>query len=382
MTTTDTPFLNLKDWLDQTLPWLRADGLPNVLQNPHTQLLEIMRKAQRENRANEIWDLINKLEELANRAGDTREKGEILINCAKIAADLENLKSALYYFQGAEGKYKGFPHQHAVVLWMMGCVHWIMNEKVDGITAWQNAIVQFEERRSNAQVDSQITRWYDERLDRMKQALATAIDKGQLPICNLSTALDPAPPADVDADAEADDDRSFFDGDSLRWVSCQVSESVPAGGFGPTGFDPDPLGFLEISEVLIEDEPYQVFSVQRPSPRRNIVDISSLYRYQTVYVTGTSMNAAKPIPIVEGDFVLIQAQPDVDDNEIVVAGITGYDERATIKRLKRRNGKIRLVPETTDPKNSEIDWDKEFSELDEDFKIIGTVIAIFKKKSG
>ena len=380
MTTSDTQFLYLKDWLDQMLPWLRADGLPNVLQNPHTQLLEMMWKAKRENRANEIWDLINKLEELANRAGDTREKGEILINCAKIAADLENLKSALYYFQGAEGKYKGFPHQHAVVLWMMGCVHWIMNEKVDGITAWQNAIVQFEERQSNAQVDSEMTRWYSERLGRMKQALAAAIDTGQLPNCNLSTPPDPAQAVDGEADAEEDDDRSFFDGDSLRWVSCQVSESIPAGGFGPTGFDPDPLGFLEISEVLIEDEPYQVLSVQRPSSRRNIVDLSSQYRYQTVYVTGTSMNAAKPIPIVEGDFVLIQAQPHVNDNEIVVVGITGLDERATIKRLKRRNGKIRLVPETTDPKNSEIDWDKEFSELEEDFKIIGTVIAIFKKK--
>ena len=381
MTTTDTSFLNLKDWLDQTLLWLRADGLPNVLQNPHTQLLEMMRKAQRENRANEIWDLINKLEELANRAGDTREQGEILINCAKIAADLENVKSALYYFQGAKSKYTGFPHQHAVVLWMMGCVHWVMKQNVDGITTWQTAITLFRERQLNAQVDSERAKWYLERLGRMEQALATAIDTGKLPNFNLSAPQDPAQSVGGDASAESDAERYFFDGDSLRWVSCQVSESVPAGGFGPTGFDPNPLGFLEISEVLIEEEPYQVLSVQRPSQRRNSVDINSQSKYQTLCVTGTSMNAAKPIPIVEGDFVLIQAQPDVDDNEIVVAGITGYDERATIKRLKRRNGKIRLVPETTDPKNSEIDWDKEFSELDEDFKIIGTVIAIFKKKS-
>lgn len=382
MTTTDTTFLNLKAWLDQTLPWLRADGLPDMLQNPHAQLVEMMWEAKRENRASDVWNLINELEELASRTGETREKGQILLNCAKVAADLENLKSALYYFQGAEGKYKGFPHQNAIVLWMKGCVHWVMNEKVEGITAWQSAIMLFRERRSNAQVASAIANWYDERVERMEWALRTAIERGELPICNLSTPPDPAPPEDVDADAEPDADRFFFDGDSLRWVSCQVSESIPAGGFGPTSFDPHPLGFLEISEVLIEDEPYQVLSVQRPSSRRNIVDINSQHRYQTVYVTGTSMNAAKPIPIVEGDFVLIQAQPDVDDNEIVVAGITGYDERATIKRLKRRNGKIRLVPETTDPKNSEIDWDKEFSELDEDFKIIGTVIAIFKKKSG
>lgn len=381
MAMTDTTFLNLKDWLEQTLPWLRADGSPNVLQNPHTQLLEMMRRAQKENRANEIWDLINKLEELANRAGNTSEKGEILINCAKIAADLENLKSALYYFQGAEGKYKGFPHQHAVVLWMAGCLHWVLGQKVDGITTWQSAIIEFRERRSNVQVASGIANWYDERLDRMEQALTLAIDTGRLPSCNLSIPPEGTPPEEVDTDAEADDDPSFFDGDSLRWVSCQVSEAIPAGGFGPTGFDSNPLGFLEISEVLIEDELYQVWSVQRPSSRRNPVDINSRYRYQTVCVIGTSMNAAKPIPIMEGDFVLIQEQPDVADNEIVVAGITGFDERATIKRLKRRNGKIRLVPETTDPKNSEIDWDKEFSELDEDFKIIGTVIAIFKKKS-
>lgn len=380
MTTTDTTFLYLKDWLGQTLPWLHADGLPNVLQNPHTQLLEMMQKAQKENRANEIWDLINKLEELANRTGDTREKGEILINCAKIAADLENLKSALYYFQGAEGKYRGFQHQHAVVLWMLGCVHWVNNEKVDGITAWQSAINLFEGRQSNAQVASPMANWYEARIEKMKGALRTAIKTGQLPSCNLSTPPDPAQSADVDADEETDTEYSFFEGDSLRWVSCQVSESIPAGGFGPTGFDPNPLGFLEISQVLIEDEPYDVFSVRRPSSRRNVADISSQNRYQTVYVTGTSMNAAKPTPIMEGDFVLIESRPVVDDNEIVVAGIVGQDERATIKRLKRRNGKIRLVPETTDPKNAEFDWEKEFSDLDEIFTVFGVVIAVFKKK--
>ncbi len=284
MTTTDTTYLYLKDWLDQTLLWLHDDGLPNVLQNPHTQLLEMMRKAKRENRANEIWDLIEKLEELANRAGDTREQGEILINCAKIAADLENLKSALHYFQGAT--------------------------------------------------------------------------------------------------AEAEGDQFFIDGDSLRWVSCQVSESIPAGGFGPAGFDPQPLGFLEISEVVIEDEPYEVFSIRRPSTRRNLVDINSQSQYHTVCVTGTSMNAAKPVPILDGDFVLIQAQPDVQDNDIVVAGILGQDPRATVKRLKRRNGKIQLVPETTDPKHSEIDWEQEYDEFHEQIQIIGVVEAVFKKKPG
>lgn len=379
MTTSDTTFLYLKDWFEQTLPWLHDDGLPDVLQNPHAQLLEMMWKAKKENRASEIWDLINKLEELANRTGDTREKGEILLNCAKIAADLENLKSALYYFQGAEGKYKGFPHQHAVVLWMMGCVHWALNANVDGITAWQSAITLFRERRSNPQVASGMADWYDERVDRMQKALAKAIEARELPSCNLSTPPDPAQPEDVGADEESDADRTFFEGDTLRWVSCQVSESIPAGGFGPTGFDPNPLGFLEISQVVIDDELYDVLSIRRPYIRRNLVDIGWQSRYHIVCVSGTSMNAASPVPILDGDFVLIRVQPDAQDNEIVVAGVMGRDSRATVKRLRRRNGKIRLVPETTDPKNSEIDWEKEYDEFDEELQIIGVVEAVFKK---
>jgi SOS-response transcriptional repressor LexA len=92
------------------------------------------------------------------------------------------------------------------------------------------------------------------------------------------------------------------------------------------------------------------------------------------------MNAAKPAAILDGDFVLVRAEPRVPDNEIVVVGIMGLDSRATVKRLKRRNGRIILVPETTDPIHSEIDWEQEFDEHDEQIQIIGVVEAIFRKK--
>lgn len=380
MTTTDTTFPDLKEWLDQTLPWLRADLSRDMLQKPHAQLVEMMWNAKKQNRASEVWDLINELEELANRTGETREKGQILLNCAKVAADLENLKSSLTYFQGAEGKYKGFSHQHAVVKWMMGCVHWAMKANVDAITAWQGAIVLFQELRSNLQVATPIADWYDERIGRMQAALATAIERGRLPSCNLSTPPDQVPPQDVDADVESDADRSYFEGDSLLWVSTQVSESIPAGGFGPTGFDPQPLGFLELSEVVIEEQPYEVVSVRGSSARRNLVDINSRQRYHTVGVTGTSMNAAKPQPIMDGDFVLIREQSEAQDHDIVVVGILGLDSRATIKRLRRRNGKLQFVPETTDPIHSEVDWEKEYDPLDETVQILGVVEAIFRKK--
>ena len=142
----------------------------------------------------------------------------------------------------------------------------------------------------------------------------------------------------------------------------------------------NPIGYLEFSEVLIEDEPYQVFSVRRLSTRRNNTNINAQYRYRVVPITGTSMNAARPVPIREDDYVLMQEQAQPDDNDIVVAEIVGVDNRATVKRFKRTNGKIQLLPESTDPKHDPIDLEREFNVLDDDLKVRGVVIAIFKKK--
>ncbi|MBE6924768.1 MAG: transcriptional repressor LexA [Ruminococcaceae bacterium] len=46
--------------------------------------------------------------------------------------------------------------------------------------------------------------------------------------------------------------------------------------------------------------------------------------------------------ILDGDKVVIRPQPTADDGQIVVARI---DDEATVKRLRRRNGEIWLMPE-------------------------------------
>lgn len=46
--------------------------------------------------------------------------------------------------------------------------------------------------------------------------------------------------------------------------------------------------------------------------------------------------------ILDGDFVVVRAQPDARDGEIVVAGIPG--EEATVKTLQRDDGAVVLVP--------------------------------------
>lgn len=376
MASTNISFARMKDWMDQTLEWLHDDGSPKMVQKPYQQLLEMMESSKKENHASEVWDLIYKLERLANRANESQEKGEIFLKCAKTAADLENLKDALHFFQAAHTHYIGYQHQDAIVQWMMGCIHWVLLDNVEGITAWQAAISMFRQRQSAAHVGTSLGKWYDDKLRLLDAALAEAIRTGELPPCNLDT---PQPAAQPEPSGSSPH-QSTFEGDSLRWVSCQVNETVSAGGFDPSGFDETPLGFLEISEVLIEEEQYEVRSVHQASQRRNSVDFSSQSKYQVSCVSGTSMNAAKPVPIEPDDYVLIRAQKVPNNYDIVVAEIYGPNARSTIKRYKRENGKIRLIPETTDPKNIELDWELEFDELDDGFKIIGVVEAVFKRK--
>ena len=46
--------------------------------------------------------------------------------------------------------------------------------------------------------------------------------------------------------------------------------------------------------------------------------------------------------ILDGDKVVVRPQPTADDGQIVVARI---EDEATVKRLRRRNGQVWLMPE-------------------------------------
>ncbi len=80
-------------------------------------------------------------------------------------------------------------------------------------------------------------------------------------------------------------------------------------------------------------------------------------------VRGDSMiNAA----ILDGDKVVVRPQPTADDGQIVVARI---GDEATVKRLRRRRGKVWLMPEND-----------AYSPIDgSEAEIIGIVKAVFRE---
>jgi repressor LexA len=85
-------------------------------------------------------------------------------------------------------------------------------------------------------------------------------------------------------------------------------------------------------------------------------------------VTGDSMVDAG---ILDGDVVIVRGQGTAEDGDVVAALLPGpAEDEATVKRLRRRRGKVVLVPEN--PAMDPFD-------MDPDGRIIGKVVAVLRK---
>jgi repressor LexA len=86
-----------------------------------------------------------------------------------------------------------------------------------------------------------------------------------------------------------------------------------------------------------------------------------------LHVRGESMIGAG---IMDGDVVVVRSQPDADDGDIVAAILPGTaEDEATVKRLRRKGGRVELVPEN--PSMDPIEAD--------DVRIAGKVVAVLRK---
>ena len=85
-------------------------------------------------------------------------------------------------------------------------------------------------------------------------------------------------------------------------------------------------------------------------------------------VTGDSMVDAG---ILDGDVVIVRGQATAEDGDVVAVLLPGpAEDEATVKRLRRRRGKVVLVPEN--PAMDPFD-------MDPDGRILGKVVAVLRK---
>ncbi len=363
MANSENSISKLKVWFEQALVWLYVDGSNKELQLSHQKLLKLMEDAYKSNQSSQVWKIIEELEELT-RACDPLDRGETLFRCAKTACDLENLKEALYLCNEVEVKFKTYPHSHAVVLWMIGCIHWIANSHVKAITNWQETIEIFKTQQRNWSVDTAKTDWYTKKVKELGGYLELAIETDELP------------------EYTSPSYRNIGDPALLTWVDCEVHDEVPAGGFGAVGYEPIE-NYLGISEVVIDGISHKAFKIRNLQEEMlsDPLIIQRGVKYHTVHVKGDSMNDADPVPIENGDFVFVRAQSNANNNEIVVVEIRNEDSAATIKRLQKNGNRLILIPETTDENIKQLpEFNRDYSERE--LFIVGVVEAVFKKKAG
>lgn len=89
------------------------------------------------------------------------------------------------------------------------------------------------------------------------------------------------------------------------------------------------------------------------------------YSYFYLRVQGDSMN----LKFNEGDIVLVQKQDDLENNEIGVILVNGFD--ATVKKYRKENNLVILEPMSTNPENTV----QIYNPKDTPIKIIGKVIS-------
>lgn len=96
--------------------------------------------------------------------------------------------------------------------------------------------------------------------------------------------------------------------------------------------------------------------------------LNSAKKYFYLIVRGTSMNLEFP----EGSFVLVEETPFVENGQIAVVKVNGYD--ATVKKVSRSGNIITLIPLSNDPIHEPQTYDLSM----EDVKVIGRVVQAVK----
>lgn len=128
----------------------------------------------------------------------------------------------------------------------------------------------------------------------------------------------------------------------------------------------NPIGQAGIEEIILDDMRYQIFSLHN----ENQVRISWSGDYYWFQVHENSMNQAKPLPIIDGDFALINKSTKYFEGDIVLANLMDEASNADINIIKRLKN---------DGLHSESDRDIPVIARGY-FEIKGVVIAIAKPK--
>lgn len=158
----------------------------------------------------------------------------------------------------------------------------------------------------------------------------------------------------------------------LPWLP--IYDSVQAGPNGPLWPDPSPKAGMAVQIIEIGGRAFQIFSIRtQAGSSDHRISLNHDLKYGWAKVSGQSMNAASPIPIDDGDYVLFCESWHDDRDGIVIAcqRVTDSDYTHMVKKYDAKNR--RLLSETRDTSR-----DYSPIPLSEEYYILGAVLAIAK----
>jgi hypothetical protein len=246
-------------------------------------------------------------------------------------------------------------HFRFIASWLMGVLLWPAS-RPKAVAAWQNSLddIHFLWRQYKHLVPE--GDWYHSHQEEMKRQIEAEIRAGlsrfarptwrPLPLIELHTPKNRILP---------------------------IVGEIPAGRSGPAANDVEPIDEIEIprcaDEFLLGGVPYGLYNLR--SEAHSLV-LSPSQSYYILKVNGDSMDLTGIQP---GDFVLMRAQTEAQNGDIVAAEVVEADSCATLKYFSRRRGKIILRPQSSNPDYRPV----EFTPDDRDnFFIRGTCLGVFK----
>lgn len=313
------------------------------------------------------------------------ECAECCIIAGRAAHIANDLCLAQECLEKAAQQYNEPTHQAGVALWLLGNVRTNFTNcegVISALNAFQLSFECFERLAVGYQLaHDRRANWYRDRLLEMKVSLSkylTVISHkyhASQPQAQPQHVMDVQQPITVrftpgyiKTTSKVHNYANLY---TALFQTFPVSETVPASGFGPSGYDTSADTYLNLNHALIDGRTYSFHGLNRSGNLINLTRyLTSSAKFNVIRIHGDSMNNAN---IDNGDYVLVVMCDDAGDGDIVVAGIENIDSLATIKRLRRQNGKLELWPDSKNTSHKPIPIHP-----DDTFRIIGLAVAVLK----
>lgn len=358
------------------------------------QLVSQLADNLRPERPTRLQTLLNHLLVMTEQVQHEDEQAECLLACAWAEFRLNVAANASQHLEQAVNLYhqNRMLHQHAVALWLRGWVLWNQNQREDyiaGLALLQESARLFGKLAAlNTVVDWQARDWY-----RSASADMIRTIQQQMSMIDLRSATvgeEPQPAAPIPAPASLWRPEYPIDEAPATPVPpsppqtetsepftytlqvFEITDWIPAGGRKAMNATHRPLGHMQLDRVIIDDRCYRVEPLKRNGTRINLTRyLTSGQQLVVLKVKGDSMNRAN---VLDGDYVLVAMQDQAQDGDIVVAGVSGVDQEATLKYYRPRGTVIELVPNSDNP----IHVPQTYPLRDGGFFISAVALAVFK----